>query len=144
MGLFLSHISFAIKLLETHSKFIHDQSSEIKFSLHRYKVNISKMNLLLATLLLLTVSLNGCFGQSFSCARDDDDSEMSGGYSIDGTNGCLCSEGRHACTRIMPDRWEDGSVKCRRDYYVDPCNICQCVEQRGQCTDRACPFSFDD
>ena len=31
------------------------------------------MNLLLATLLLLTVSLNGCFGQSFSCARDDDD-----------------------------------------------------------------------
>jgi len=144
---------------------IHDQSSEIKFSLHRYKVNISKMNLLLATLLLLTVSLNGCFcvvsfewnGSSWiktiknpprakpvSCPRDDNNIEMSGGYSIDGTNRCRCYKGQHGCTRMMPARWEDGSVRCRRDYYVDPCNICQCVEQRGQCTHKDCPYSFQN
>jgi len=70
-------------------------------------------------------------------------------FSIDGTNGCRCrlSDGvaRIACTRMMPMKWDDGSIRCRKDYYIDPCNKCECdtETQRGTCSNNDCNKSFD-
>lgn len=95
------------------------------------------MNIYLAGFLLATLCISGCFG---ACPVGNPAT-----YSIDGTNSCTCSaDGRHACTRMMPMTWPDGSVRCRKDYYADPCNLCQCVNGRGVCTLMVCASKFWD
>ena len=39
---------------------------------------------------------------------------------------------------------EDGSVRCRRDYYKDPCNLCTCQNERGDCSDNPCSLTFEN
>merc|ERR1711872_456721 len=124
--------------LELASGFLtrHKLLNKSHFSSEKKRTAI-KMNIYLAGFLLATLCISGCFG---ACPVGNPAT-----YSIDGTNSCTCSaDGRHACTRMMPMTWPDGSVRCRKDYYADPCNLCQCVNGRGVCTLMVCASKFWD